>query len=240
MAGKNKKKTCFVIGPIGEPDSTIRKWANTISKYIIAPALEESGYAKPVRADQIPRPSIITYEVIQYLLTADLVIADLTGPNANAYYELAVRHAARKPFIQLIREDQEIPFDLQGLRTIRIGTEVEAAERAKAEIKRYIPEVEQASDKISNPISQVAELELLRASGDQQQMTLIDLLIKVDSIHALLTEMDKKLQSSQVQSPRRMIEEMVHARQRGHISEEAPAASELMKLIRSMKPPPQK
>lgn len=179
-----KKKTCFVIGPIGEPESDTRKWADKVLKHIITPAVEDSGYDTPVRADQIPRPGSITTEVLQHILNDDLVIADLTGPNANAYYELAVRHARRKPFIHLIRKGEDSPFDTKDLRTIYVDTEVDTAEEAREEIKKYIPEVEKEGDNIHTPISQVIEWEIMKSSGDEQQKTLADLLVKIDRVES--------------------------------------------------------
>ena len=48
------------------------------------------------------------------LLTADLVIADLSIHNANTFYELGLRHAFRDKYTLLIRSNStEYPFDLQ-------------------------------------------------------------------------------------------------------------------------------
>jgi hypothetical protein len=92
-------KTCFVIGPIGDPGTTIRTEADDFMKYIVTacPALKEHGYDKPIRADQLNDPGRITSQVIKLLMEAELVIADLTGNNANVYYELSFRHALGKP-----------------------------------------------------------------------------------------------------------------------------------------------
>jgi hypothetical protein len=95
------KKTCFVIAPIGDRDDSVRTRSDQVFKYIIAPAATECGY-EALRADQIPKPGIITSQVIQHLIDDPLVIADLTGPNANVFYELAVRHAFRKPVVQIV------------------------------------------------------------------------------------------------------------------------------------------
>jgi hypothetical protein len=88
-------KTCFVIGPIGEPGSPARVNADDFMKYIVAPcpALKELDYSPPVRADQLNEPGRITSQVIKLLFDAELVIADLTENNANVYYELSLRRA---------------------------------------------------------------------------------------------------------------------------------------------------
>jgi hypothetical protein len=85
-------KTCFVIGPIGEPGSAIRIEADDFMKYIVSPVLKELDYGEPTRADLLNEPGRITSQIIKLLLEADLVIADLTTNNANVYYELSPRH----------------------------------------------------------------------------------------------------------------------------------------------------
>jgi hypothetical protein len=52
-------KTCFVIGPIGKPDSEIRRHADDLIKYIIAPTVEQLGYNNPERADKMPDPGAL-------------------------------------------------------------------------------------------------------------------------------------------------------------------------------------
>ena len=53
------EKECFVIGPVGDPGSPIRKRADQILEYLIEPAAKERGY-KPLRADQINESGMIT------------------------------------------------------------------------------------------------------------------------------------------------------------------------------------
>ena len=102
-------KMCFVIAPIGEPDSETRKRSDQILRHIIRPAVEHRGY-EAVRADELDKPGMITSQVIQHVIGAPLVIADLTERNPNVFYELAIRHAIRKPIIQIIRKGENIPF----------------------------------------------------------------------------------------------------------------------------------
>jgi hypothetical protein len=96
-------KTCFFISRIGDVGSPERDFSDKLLKYIIAPVLEKCEYEKPVRADQITQPGVITTQVFTHLWNDDLVIADLTGGNPNVFYELAVRHIRRKPFVHMIQ-----------------------------------------------------------------------------------------------------------------------------------------
>lgn len=85
---------------------------------VYQPVLQELGY-RPVRADA-DVGSLIVGEMLQRLVLGDLVAADLTLPNANVYYEVGVRHAARKTGCILTAADWARPaFDLAQVRQVR-------------------------------------------------------------------------------------------------------------------------
>ncbi len=71
-----KMKKCFIISPIGEEKSEIRKRADLILKYIIEPVISECGF-KAIRADKIAKSGVITNQVIEHIIDDPLVIADL-------------------------------------------------------------------------------------------------------------------------------------------------------------------
>ncbi|OZF32173.1 hypothetical protein CH294_20775 [Rhodococcus sp. 14-2483-1-1] len=99
------KKTCFIVCPIGDNNSEIRKRSNQVKTHIIDVALEPLGY-ETIRADVIDKSGNITTQIVNQLIEADLVIADLTGHNPNVFYELAIRHAFAKPFIHLMQDGE--------------------------------------------------------------------------------------------------------------------------------------
>jgi hypothetical protein len=153
-------KTCFVIAPISEESSEIRKRSDKILKHIILPTVEKFDY-KAIRGDQIPEPGLITNQVIQYTVECDLVIADLTGLNPNVFYELAIRHAIQKPYIQIIEKGGEIPFDLFATRTVIIDhKDLDSAELARSEITKQIKNLESMNKNIETPISLATNLKL--------------------------------------------------------------------------------
>lgn len=114
-------KICFYVAPIGERDSEARKHSDLILASLVEPALAELGL-KVVRADAIETPGVITKQIIEHIAKARLVVADLSFHNPNVFYELALRHATRKPVLHLIRVLDRIPFDLDQFRTIKIDT----------------------------------------------------------------------------------------------------------------------
>jgi hypothetical protein len=92
---------CFMVMPFGSKATGMEAAKgpaqvdfNALWEKALRPMIEDLGYL-PVRADQ-DLGALIIQEMIERLAIADLVIADLTIPNGNVYYELGVRHAARK------------------------------------------------------------------------------------------------------------------------------------------------
>ena len=108
-------KKCFVISPIGEDGSDTRKRADQVFKYIISPVCEECGF-EAIRVDKVNQADSITQTIIDYLNTSELVIADITGHNPNAFYEMGYRASAGKPMIHLKEKSEKIPFDIAGIR----------------------------------------------------------------------------------------------------------------------------
>lgn len=129
---------CFIICPLGKEDSETRIKSDKFLKFIYKPVLLKQGY-KAIRADQIPDVGIITTQIIKLIIESPLVIADLTDSNANVFYELAIRHATGKPYIQVITKGQIIPFDISSVRTVEIDiTDLENVEKAKIDIEKLI------------------------------------------------------------------------------------------------------
>ena len=138
----NFAKTCFYITPIGEEGSERRKHSDLFLGSIVEPALEQFGF-NVVRADAIEKPGIITKQVIEYLTKSRLVVADLSFHNPNVFYELAIRHAMNLPTVQVIREAEEIPFDVKMNRTITIDC---------SDIYSLVPKLEAYRSKIANQV----------------------------------------------------------------------------------------
>ena len=114
----------FVVMPFG-----IKKGAdgqvynfNAIYQQLIKPALEMAGF-EPFRADEESVSGDILTDMFQELLLADLVICDLSIDNANAFYELGIRHAFRKRGVVHIQSGRAyMPFDIFNVRTIPYQT----------------------------------------------------------------------------------------------------------------------
>ncbi|MPV35693.1 tetratricopeptide repeat-containing protein [Georgenia subflava] len=103
---------------------------------VYRPVLADLGY-RPIRADADVGALIIT-EMIQRLVLGDLVVADVSLPNANVYYEVGVRHAASRVGCVLVAAEWAQPvFDIGQMRQVRYPLDdgalpSEAADRARA------------------------------------------------------------------------------------------------------------
>lgn len=150
-------RICFYISPIGDEGSEHRQHADLFLGSIVEPALEEFGLTV-VRADKIGKPGMITSQIIEHVLKAKLVIADLSYHNPNVFYELCLRHVCRMPTVQIIRKADKIPFDLDQFRTIQLDTTdiftmVPNLQTYKAEIATQVRMALKDPDSTDNPIS---------------------------------------------------------------------------------------
>jgi hypothetical protein len=119
------KPICFMIMPYGtkptqaDPSVGVANIDfNALWDRAYAPVIKDLGY-EPVRADQDTGAMIIT-QMIERLYFADLVLADMTIPNGNVYYEVGVRHAAKEIGCVLLASDwSKALFDVAQMRTLR-------------------------------------------------------------------------------------------------------------------------
>ncbi|MBR2010256.1 MAG: nucleoside 2-deoxyribosyltransferase [Clostridia bacterium] len=58
----------------------------------------------------------ILRDIVEGIHAADVIIADLTGLNANVFYELGLAHAMNKKVIIITQDLSELPFDIKSYR----------------------------------------------------------------------------------------------------------------------------
>lgn len=169
-------KTCYIIGPIGKPDTPVRAWADFVREHIIKPVLTDCGYAEPARADD-PEKELIMLDIIAQMFNADLVVADLTDYNPNVFYELGIRHCAKKPVIHLIKDDQKPPFDLGGNKAIFISRDYEKVIAAVSDIGERIKVIEKNSEQFYSQVQvhiQMNQLELFKESKTGFEQSIVE------------------------------------------------------------------
>jgi hypothetical protein len=70
------------------------------------------------RADEIQGTTLITWGIWEHVNRARFLIAELTGQNANVFYELGLAHALSKDVILITQSMDFVPFDLKAIRCI--------------------------------------------------------------------------------------------------------------------------
>lgn len=155
----SKNGKCFVIMGYGvRTDLATGRELNLDKTYknLIKPAAEEAGL-ECIRADEIKHSGVIDVPMYNELISADVVIADLSTSNPNAFYELGVRHALRpKTTIAIAESELKFPFDVSHT-VIRqyehLGKDigVDEACRFKKELVDAIHSV-LATDEVDSPV----------------------------------------------------------------------------------------
>jgi hypothetical protein len=119
------KPLCFMIMPYGRKPTQVEAGRgpaeidfNALWDRGYVPVIKELGY-EPIRADQ-DTGALIIGQMLERLYFADLVLADMTIPNGNVYYEVGIRHAAKERGCVLLAADWSGQlFDAAQMRTIR-------------------------------------------------------------------------------------------------------------------------
>lgn len=122
MAGIDPAKPLlFAAMPFGqkpEPGGPRVVDFDALYRDCIQPAAAATG-VEVIRADEETLGGIIHRPMYERLLLAEIVVADLTFANANVFYELGVRHAAKpRSTILIYAKVGQLPFDVAPVRAI--------------------------------------------------------------------------------------------------------------------------
>lgn len=171
---------CFFITPIGEEGSDIRRRSDGILKYIVGRAATEVGL-EAVRVDQLADPGQINLQVVDHVLNAKAAVADLTGSNANVFYEVAIRHTARLPLVLIAEKGSVLPFDIANMRTIFFDhTDLASADECRQAI---VEALKSAIDGgiVDSPIGTSIDLSSM-SSGNAVERGIADILSTLEEL----------------------------------------------------------
>jgi hypothetical protein len=187
----SEKKSCFIITPIGADDSLIRRQADGVIDAVIAPVLESLDFVVTV-AHRMNDGGSITRQVIQNAINADLVVANLTNLNPNVMYELAIRHAVRKPLVQICEKDTDLPFDINEQRTIFYTNDMKGAVELTATFERMVMQAI-LDERPDNPIYRAIEAQSILQQSSPSEIDINNYLIeRLDSIEKAIQQKDKR------------------------------------------------
>jgi hypothetical protein len=114
MAGK----TCFYISTFGLGDSPPSNAAEVIYETLVVPTMQSFSDFDLVHFQFERVHGSINEAFMEHVLSADLVIADLTELTSSGFYELGMRHAAQLPTILMAQAGHPLPFDQKDFRFV--------------------------------------------------------------------------------------------------------------------------
>ncbi|MGH9874769.1 MAG: tetratricopeptide repeat-containing protein [Pyrinomonadaceae bacterium] len=115
--GLKEAQAAIPAGNGAEAQAAITISFDEVYELLIAPALTKAGCI-PFRADQEPGAGDIRTDMYFELVTADVILADISILNANVFYELGVRHGVAPRGVLMIHGGwSKRPFDVAPDRT---------------------------------------------------------------------------------------------------------------------------
>jgi len=129
-------KTCFVIMPYGRKDApglggAVDERQHFDAVYAFICDTVASVGIRPLRSDRTAEAVPIHSKMLTDIIDADLAIVDITNHNPNVFYELGVRHTARRHSTLLIGHEGTLPpFNLTGIRILSYDLSTAASKAA--------------------------------------------------------------------------------------------------------------
>lgn len=156
-------KKCFVLMPFSEK---YREVYDEIYKPVCADLGMECW-----RVDEISRPGSITKDIVEGIMDADVVIADLTSKNPNVFYELGIAHSVGNKTIMVAQTINDVPFDIANYRVIIYEQTISGSKRFRSNLTSAIQELQKALDQTNNPLQEA--LSSRSTLGKRKQVPLV-------------------------------------------------------------------
>jgi len=144
------RKKCFVLMPLADQ-------YNEVYTEVYKPVSSQNSL-DCWRVDEISRPGSITRDIVEGILDADLVIADLTSKNPNVFYELGIAHSVGNKTIMTAQSIADVPFDIANYRILIYEQSITGSRKLKIELDKAIKELLAALDRTNNPFQEVISL----------------------------------------------------------------------------------
>ena len=176
MNSRKSGKDCFIVCPIGDEGSDVRNHSDWLFEGIVKPVLAElKEFNAPTRADKISQPGMIDTQVIELLLDADLVIADLSLLNPNVFYEIGIRHMTQKPIVHMQLKSDRVPFDVSGYRAIKFALKHPSdLADARRELTDAIKLASSEDHRVENPVTHARGRIKIEQNASPENKVLLD------------------------------------------------------------------
>jgi hypothetical protein len=103
----------------------------------IKPTIEQCGLDS-VRGDDMFGSNVIMEDIRSAISASGLIVADLTGQNANVFYEVGIAHGIKKPVLLLAQSLDDVPFDLRHRRVLLYEYSVPGVKRFEQRLKDHL------------------------------------------------------------------------------------------------------
>ncbi|QMW05396.1 hypothetical protein [Spirosoma foliorum] len=97
----------------------------------IKKAVEDVGLVCKRSDDNVESAAILPH-IVQMMVRAKVIIADITGRNPNVFYELGIAHSLNKTVLMVAQSVSDIPFDVSSVRVLVYDSPVDL--RAKIRV----------------------------------------------------------------------------------------------------------
>ena len=98
----------FVVMPFSQT------WSNDVFSKMFEPAIRDAGFAVS-RGDSIVRVGDLSTNIWRSITQAGLIVAEVSVPNPNVYYEIGLADALGKPIFLFKQERIVLPADFGGV-----------------------------------------------------------------------------------------------------------------------------
>jgi hypothetical protein len=120
----------FVVMQFAEP-------YDTFYREVICNQADDAGF-DVVRIDEKAGPGIIFQDIQREIEQAEVVIAEITPPNPNVFYELGYAHALGKPTILLAQREAKLPFDISSFRVVFYNDTIGGKVEVERNLRRHL------------------------------------------------------------------------------------------------------
>lgn len=154
-----QQDTVFMVMPFGDD------LAATAYTYITKPVAESFGM-KIIRADEIFGTNPIFNDIVTAIQQAAIVIVDISGSNANCFYELGMAHTLKQTQTIMITHNHfdDTPFDIAHFRIIKYEDSIKGRQQYEENLRKTIQSILTGVGELYNNEFSVAST-ALRSSG---------------------------------------------------------------------------
>ncbi len=128
----NTSVKCFIVMPFSV------EALNIVYEDYVKPVIEDECGLACERGDDVFGSSVIMDDILTSIKNSDLIIADLTGKNANVFYEVGICHALGKKVLLLAQSMDDVPFDLRHRRVLLYDYSPRGCKRLEKNLKDSI------------------------------------------------------------------------------------------------------